>query len=331
LNDTFKFRQDIIGRIKALDIHLQPKVKIERIDPEDYDYEDQKPTIAFDFVTAKSESPISNYEETHFEDDYVQEEEEIEVKPDVLIKDQENDNFTQLLMKKKRIKKPMHEMNDGRRRGEITYDCVICKNFTSDNKKDYGQHILKFHALNYNEKIIDDDPRMRMVESRPLPEPKCSVQCDLCGSIFKTKKILYGHLKTHIPAKVQVKCIDCKKSFRDTRVMVRHRNYYHGNGKRFFCYCGNEFETKRDLIRCRYAHGKEDSGHVCNDCVKPKKFKEIRSLLNHKNKCHSEGKRFWCARCGSEYNNKEDQIFCIKSHYTDMLKVIYEYSLLNQS
>lgn len=321
MTDTFKFRKDIIGRINALDIYLQPEVKLERLDPEVY-LEDQKQQfIAIDFVRAKSESPVYDYDETHVDDDMPEQVEEL--KPECLIEDQ-NDDFPPLPEKKKRKKKPIHEMNDGRRKGGITYNCVICKNFTSDNKKDYGQHILRFHALNYNQKIIDDDPRMRMVESRPLPEPKCSVQCDHCGSIFKTKKILHGHLKTHIPKKDQVKCVDCNKSFRDTRVMVRHRNYYHGNGKRFFCYCGNEFDNKRDLIRCRYAHGrsKPQSCHVCNDCVVPKKFSAIRPLLNHKNKWHSEGKRFWCVRCGAQYDNREDQILCIKSHYTDVLKVI---------
>lgn len=295
-------------------LDLEPLLAV-KIELEDENDNDLKP-LSFDFIKAESPENNHNYLESEY---YESKSSKRHRKPE------KDDIFLPL---KKRRRKPPQEVNDGKRIGGITYNCCLCKLFTSDNKKDYANHILDVHAINNNLKSIktNEDSRMRMIETRPLPEPKCPVQCDYCGSIFKTKKILYGHMKTHVSIKNQVKCIECDKVFRDMRIMIRHRNHYHGKGVKFWCYCGNEFDNSRDLNRCRYAHGRNSVpkklNNKCDECNVHKSFSGLRQLLNHKNKYHSNGKRFWCARCGTEYDSKERQNVCIKSHYNDVLKDI---------
>lgn len=294
LTNIYHFRQDVIAKLQSYVLEPLLEVKIE--------LEDEP--LSYDFI--KEESPEQDYQSNP------------------LKRQKKVENF---LPAKQRRRKPPQEVNDGKRLGGITYNCCLCKLFTANNKKDYANHILDLHAINNDQKSIktvEEDTRIKMIETRPLPEPKCSVQCDYCGSIFKTKKILYGHMKSHVSIEDQVKCIDCDKAFRDLRIMVRHRNHYHGKGVKFWCYCGNEFDNSRDLNRCRYAHGRNSIptklNDTCDECNVQKSFNGLRQLLNHKNKYHSNGKRFWCARCGVQYDSKEQQNVCIKSHYNDVLK-----------
>lgn len=120
-----------------------------------------------------------------------------------------------------------------RKRG-ITYNCCLCKIFTSDNKREYAEHIFENHAIN--------SPKIDKPNSDEL-------HCKICG-------------------------MECQ---------------------------------------CR-------SNGPCDECNINKNFNSIRQLLNHKNKYHGRGKRFWCVRCGTLYDSKKQQSICIKSHYDDVLK-----------
>lgn len=302
------FRQKVREKLKISELHLNIKTELE-----------DSCDIRADFDFVKTDSPEREYEEPLYEN--ISKIIPKESVSNIVL----NDLFPP---QKKRIRRPPHETNDGRRKGGITYNCCLCKRFTSDNKKDYADHILETHALNYQKgsRSSIEDLRSKMVESRPLPEPKHSVQCDYCGSMYNTRKNLLAHMKIHIATRNQVSCVECKKSFSDLRIMVRHRNHQHGNGINFWCYCGNEFDNARDLNRCRYAHGRnkvpEKSENICDECKPPKIFNSSRQVLNHKNKHHGRGTRFWCVRCGQMYHSREEQVACVKLHYTDVLKDI---------
>lgn len=325
LNNVHFFHREVNEKRRTFHmLAFEPKIKLELDDLSDgaaIKTEFQSPEHEHDYE-ALYEEPITCEPPTYLVE--VTEKELSRKKRAGVKRESQEDIFPPV---KKKIRRPRHEQNDGRRKAGITYICVICKNFTSDNKKDYNDHILENHAINHQKDVKPvEDPRSKMIESRPLPEQNCFVYCDYCGSAFNSKKNLYAHMKVHVDKRNQVKCIDCGKLFRDLRAMIRHRNHWHGKGAKFWCYCGNEFDNKIDLNRCRYSHGRnkvpEKLEDTCYECKIPRGFKSSRLLLAHKNKYHSEGSRFWCVRCGVIYKTKKEQTICTRNHWTDVLKDI---------
>jgi hypothetical protein len=213
----------------------------------------------------------------------------------------------------------------GTRKSAFLYRCDFCHNFTADNKKDYADHIKLNHALNSTKeqkdtKVEESRPSPFIVESIALKDTS-PVECDYCGLIKKNKRLIIQHMKVH--SQLEVKCSECEKSFKDTILMTRHKNRCHNDGRdKVWCTCGQLFNNQRDARKCRISHKKkpEKTEEIsnCDECEK--EFSNVRQLLNHKNKFHSNGKRFWCIRCSSMYTTKEEQTNCVKSHYNDSLK-----------
>ncbi|KAG5679947.1 hypothetical protein PVAND_009482 [Polypedilum vanderplanki] len=293
---------------KSIDYdHFEPKVKLECDNFEEtafYEEELQTVSTASHFIHVKSEY---NNEKNDFDNiDYL------------------NEPSPQFEPKRKKAQKNQRQTPKGTRKSAVLYHCDFCQNFTADNKKEYADHIKLYHAINPQpeEKKIEEERKIEhiILDSIDLEDVNSPVTCDICGKINRNKKALIYHMKSHhIASENEIKCTECEKSFKDVNLMTRHRNRCHSDGTTVWCLCGNVFDNQRDLRKCRLSHQKNvKSGSDCDEC--DKSFNSERQLLNHKNKIHGNGKRFWCVRCSSMYGSKEEQTMCVKSHYNDSLK-----------
>ena len=151
-----------------------------------------------------------------------------------------------------------------------------------------------------------------------------SLECNVCKSNFKTKRILKRHeerqdcekvyscdncgkrskfnLETHknyCPA-MSYFCIICHKSFKNRHLLELHQ-IYHANKREFGCDdCGKRFNVNSDLKVHQRIHTGERN-FFCNDCGKG--FSSSSNLRSHKN-VHSEVKDFLC-NCGKGFKTTD--------------------------
>ncbi|GBM90597.1 Zinc finger protein 90 [Araneus ventricosus] len=110
-------------------------------------------------------------------------------------------------------------------------------------------------------------------------------QCDVCGELFKTKKMLNGHVILHT-AKKLIQCPDCSQTFKYRSSYHRHRIIHQGS-KPFRCStCGKLFKTESHLKIHKAQHVINDE-FVCNICDKSFGFRSFldQHMLMHEDKC----------------------------------------------
>ena len=151
-----------------------------------------------------------------------------------------------------------------------------------------------------------------------------NLDCHVCKSNFKTKRILKRHKdrqdceqvyrcdncgkrskfnlenhKNYCPATSYV-CTICNKSFRNRNLLEQHQ-VHHANKREYGCDdCGKRFNVHSDLKVHQRIHTGERNFY-CNDCGKS--FLGSSQLRSHKN-VHSEAKNFLCD-CGKGFKTTD--------------------------
>lgn len=131
---------------------------------------------------------------------------------------------------------------------------------------------------------------------------KIPFKCDVCGSGFKSEWRLKMHIKDLHKEKLPFKCSECGSGFKYERALVRHYKEDHAITKPHKCkYCGKLFKKKFCLTNHQVIH--EDKQFKCEYC--DKLFNYLGNLKTHITRMHEEiTQELICQECGKTFKEK---------------------------
>lgn len=83
-------------------------------------------------------------------------------------------------------------------------------------------------------------------------------------------------------------------------------------------------EIKQEILEPEcvvYRDSEEESNgerFVCSEENCRREFFVRKSLIVHKNRCHSHGKQFWCCKCDKIFSTKKEMVKCQKLHVPEV-------------
>lgn len=169
----------------------------------------------------------------------------------------------------------------------INEQTKLCKTVQNNilDKKDYVLNIT------LDEKNIEDSDIL---------------QCEQCGSLFKTKQEFKSHLSTHNYTKL-FQCMYCPKQFTRAETQRIHTRSHLGI-KPYICeICGQPSTKRQDLIRHMKIHS-DDRNYKCNTCGRC--FKRSADLITHM-RTHTGARPYKCYLCDKDYTSHSG----LKKHY----------------
>uniref|UniRef100_A0A182WKF6 C2H2-type domain-containing protein n=1 Tax=Anopheles minimus TaxID=112268 RepID=A0A182WKF6_9DIPT len=118
-------------------------------------------------------------------------------------------------------------------------------------------------------------------------------ECDLCGAVFTSNKLLKQHLASHVTER-NYHCLECKRSFKTQHHLNRHHKAVHTE-VRFQCdYCEISY-SRRDKLRMHVERAHQIQTYfVCDICVRS--FDTHEALQEHSFR-HQHPKHLECAIC----------------------------------
>ncbi|XP_066443880.1 zinc finger protein 271-like isoform X3 [Eleutherodactylus coqui] len=123
--------------------------------------------------------------------------------------------------------------------------------------------------------------------------------CDKCSKSFTQKSHLVGHQVFHTGEKPFL-CSTCGKCFTHRAILYRHRRVHTGE-RPFICgQCGKSFSYKSYLVEHERFHIKERP-YSCSECAKSFAKKSV--LVKHL-RVHSEQNPFLCSECEKYFTKK---------------------------
>ncbi|CAG9801771.1 unnamed protein product [Chironomus riparius] len=220
------------------------------------------------------------------------------------------------------------------------FECTICKKQLS-SEAHFTKHMNTIHKpkqfiCDFDGKIFNtkDSLRLHMFNHRIYYKIKCEVcskeyktdqsmrkhlrthfqqhQCDLCGQIFKYRRLLQNHINAIHEEALTVQCKYCTRLFANTTTRDSHQQLLHKdqkeNQKIFKCTeCAAGFEMKEELRIHSFIHY-NGTIHTCLDCNQIFKKKKLLNIHMQKH----EMTNFVCTGC--------DQSFKYKSNLNKHLK-----------
>lgn len=192
---------------------------------------------------------------------------------------------------------------------------------------------------------INEEIDIEVIEEIEIKNELQELECDVCGTIFNTRRTFENHKKIHQNPKIQCElcqvifltesdlnvhkeskncskkrkisppiCQKCKKKF-ETRSTAF---YFHvKNCQKFVCllYCGAKFDSIRQLKNHEKTH-KEETRFCCEVCNKS--FATDFKRINHEKNVHGKGDKFACQLCNSIFQSESLLIRHLrKTHETD--------------
>ncbi|XP_041357227.1 zinc finger protein 595-like [Gigantopelta aegis] len=138
--------------------------------------------------------------------------------------------------------------------------------------------------------------------------------CDICGKMYKIKKAMLDHKKTHDKNYVRPSfdCHLCSKNFCNRYILDCHIKAEHlGQKKSYLCsVCGKSFTTRHSLAEHSNAHTGAKP-HVCEMCGKG--FTYESALRDHKF-THANNKQFVCHLCNKSFNQRSGLKMHLRIH-----------------
>jgi hypothetical protein len=81
-------------------------------------------------------------------------------------------------------------------------------------------------------------------------------------------------------------------------------------------------DIKHELLEPEYVVVKESENldrFTCSEDNCHREFFSQKSLIVHKNRCHSQDKRFWCCKCDRKFTSKKEMLKCQKLHALEVI------------
>ena len=171
---------------------------------------------------------------------------------------------------KEHLSSHMNTHND--RRNHMCSDCGQAFKWSHSLRRHQRKHRSDFaYACAFCSKRFSRKDHLTIHESLHLDSPSDNHRCAECGAVFKNKKTLAGHAKTHAAPRKAFRCGQCEREFTRRASLNRH-------------------------VRATHA-GQTIS---CPHC--PATFSYRSTLEDHKKAAHNQGRReFGCALCGQQF------------------------------
>jgi len=184
---------------------------------------------------------------------------------------------------------------------EVTFD-------DSQNKRSKSKnHTCSICNQKIHVKFLD----LHMRKKHPNGQAQ-QFECDFDGKIFKSKNLLYNHMKVHLSL---VKCEICNKMLKMNSLKVHLKNF-HATEQKFQCkICPKSFKSTHNLYNHEKTHNK---AHECDICKRMFPFKNC--LNKHKKENHENAKSFECEICNKKFNQKKHLKAHQKTHDKNRLR-----------
>ncbi|XP_070493222.1 zinc finger protein 652-B-like [Chironomus tepperi] len=185
--------------------------------------------------------------------------------------------------------------------------CILCK-VVLKNRKSYRNHVKNKHNKWLDVLFPKVDKKMQQMMKIAVQgvaeDPACP--CSICGKIFKNKRNLAQHEKTHkilLPHEYFY-CDLCGNKFKEKLLMQIHIRKRHIQKIRYQCeLCTCSYTTNHSLqihIKVRHKNIRE---WICNWCGKD--FGEKKKLVAHE-RIHTGEQPYICQYCDAKFTHQTD-------------------------
>ena len=128
--------------------------------------------------------------------------------------------------------------------------------------------------------------------------------CNFCGKIYKYKQDVIQHIKIEHEGNPDIKCEECNKAFARKKSLEDHKTNVHLQGEqiRYNCHqCKKSFRDNR-ILKQHISAGHDGNTFNCDQCDKI--FTMKHSLDRHRNKYHNPNyvKKFSCPTCDKRFD-----------------------------
>ena len=222
-----------------------------------------------------------------------------------------NKESTVLTLQKRKRGRPRKSENDI----EGDFPCQEC-DLVAKSRNALADHVSKVHLscptkCDICNKVFPNIRYMKRHRASHVEPQHC---CDICGKMYKIKKAMLDHKKTHDKNYVRpcFNCHLCSKNFCNRYILDCHIKAEHlGQKKSYLCsVCGKSFTTRHSLAEHSNAHTGAKP-HVCDLCGKG--FTYESALRDHKF-THANNKQFVCNLCNKSFNQRSGLKMHLRIH-----------------